>query len=53
MPLTCVEKEYEKVIRPELKKAIREGEPDRAASFAKELAKLQRKKLCQKKGARP
>ena len=45
MILTIVEKEYLKLLKPELADAIRSGEPERAASFAKELARLQRKKL--------
>jgi hypothetical protein len=43
--LTVVEKEYLKVLMPELREAIRSGEPDRAASFAREAARLQRKKI--------
>jgi len=43
--LTVVEKEYLKVLMPELRKAISGGEPDRAASFAREAARLQRKKI--------
>lgn len=43
--LTIVEIEYRKLLRTELKQAINAGEPDRAAAFAKELAKLRRKEL--------
>lgn len=49
MALNIVEKEYLKLLKPQLADAIRSGEPDRAASFAKELARLQRKKLHQRK----
>lgn len=52
MGLNVVEKEYLKLLKPHLAEAIRSGEPDRAASFAKELAKLQRKKNRQRKGAK-
>jgi len=45
MGLTVVEQEYLRLLRPELRQAIKEGDPVRAASFAKELARLQRKKL--------
>lgn len=44
MSLNVVEREYIKLLRPELTAAIRDGEPDRAASFARELAKLVRKR---------
>jgi hypothetical protein len=43
MPLTIVDREYLKLLKPELAAAIRNGDPDRAASFARELAKLRRK----------
>lgn len=43
MALNLVEIEYVKLLEPELKEAISNGEPDRAASFAKELARLRRK----------
>jgi len=43
--LTIVEIEYRKLLRTELKQAINAGEPDRAAAFSKELAKLRRKEL--------
>lgn len=43
MGLTIVEVEYVKLLEPELKRAIDNGEPDRAATFAKELARLRRK----------
>ena len=46
--LTIVEKEYLKLLKPELRRAIREGDLQRAASFAKEIARLQRKKLQEK-----
>ena len=52
MGLNVVEKEYLKLLKPQLADAIRSGEPDRAASFAKELARLQRKKHHQKKGVK-
>jgi hypothetical protein len=45
MSLTIVEKEYLRLLKPQLADAIRNGEPDRAASFARELARLKRKKL--------
>lgn len=40
MPLNIVEKKYLKLLRPQLEDAIRIGEPDRAATCAKALAKL-------------
>ena len=43
--LSIVEIQYLKLLKPELQQAIKEGEPQRAASFAKEIARLQRKKL--------
>jgi hypothetical protein len=43
MALNLVEVEYVKLLEPELKAAIESGEPNRAASFAKELARLRRK----------
>ncbi len=43
MSLSLVEREYLRLLKPELHKAIEAGEPDRAASFAKEIARLQRK----------
>jgi hypothetical protein len=43
--LTVVEREYLRMLRPELRLAIKEGDSGRAASFAKEIARLQRKKL--------
>jgi len=43
MGLSVVEIEYLKLLEPELKAAIENGEPGRAASFAKELARLRRK----------
>jgi hypothetical protein len=46
--LTVVEREYLKLLQPELRQAIKEGEPIRAASFAKEIARLQRKRLSTK-----
>ena len=52
MSLNVVEKEYLKLLRPELANAIRNGEPDRAASFARELAKLQGTKQQKKKETR-
>lgn len=42
MILKEVERTYVKALKPELKKAIVDGEPDRAASFAKTLAKIYR-----------
>lgn len=48
--LTVVEREYLKLLKPELRQAIKEGDPGRAASFAKEIARLQRKKLQTKGG---
>jgi hypothetical protein len=38
-----VETEYLRLLEPELRAAIENGEPDRAASFAKEIARLRRK----------
>jgi len=38
-----VETEYLRLLQPELEAAIENGEPDRAASFAKEIARLRRK----------
>lgn len=43
--LSVVEVEYVKLLKPELQQAIEQGEPKRAAAFAKEIARLQRKKL--------
>jgi len=43
--LSEVEIEYRKMLLPELDKAVRSGEPERAAAFAKALAKLRRKEL--------
>lgn len=43
MSLSIVEIEYLKLLEPELRQAIEDGEPNRAASFAKELARLRRK----------
>lgn len=43
--LTVVEREYLKALRLELRKAIQDGEPDRAATFAREVAKLRRKQI--------
>ncbi len=43
MTLKDVEKTYVKALKPELRKAIVSGEPERAASFAKALAKVYRK----------
>ena len=43
--LSVVEVEYVKLLKPELQQAIEQGEPERAAAFAKEIARLQRKKL--------
>ena len=43
--LSCVEVEYRKLLKKELTKAIDNGEPDRAAAFSRELAKLRRKEL--------
>jgi len=43
MALGEIEKAYAKALKPELKKAIVSGEPERAASFAKALAKVYRK----------
>lgn len=48
--LSVVEREYLKLLKPELQQAIEQGEPERAASFAKEIARLQRKKLQQEEG---
>jgi hypothetical protein len=44
-----ITQEYIKILKPELRKAIQAGEPDRAASFARELAKLHRKRQISKK----
>ena len=38
-----IDRAYLKALRPELQKAIKAGEPDRAASFAKAIARLIRK----------
>jgi len=43
MALTIVEREYLRLLEPELKAAIDNGEPDRAACFAKAIARLRRK----------
>lgn len=43
MSLSLVEREYLRLLKPELHKAIEAGEPERAASFAKEIARLRRK----------
>lgn len=43
MSLTMVETEYLRLLKPELEAAIENGEPERAASFAKEIARLRRK----------
>ncbi len=43
MALTILDREYLRLLKPELAAAIRDGEPERAASFAKALAKLRRK----------
>jgi len=48
--LTVVEREYLRLLKPELRQAIKEGDPGRAASFAKEVARLQRKKLQAREG---
>jgi hypothetical protein len=45
MGLTVVDREYLKLLRPELATAIRNGEPDRAASLARAIAKLRRKTI--------
>jgi len=46
--LNIVEREYLKALRPELRRAIESGEPERAATFAKAIARLQRKRLAGK-----
>lgn len=43
--LSVVEREYLKALKPELRAAIRDGLPERAATFAKAIARLERKKL--------
>jgi hypothetical protein len=43
--LTCVEIEYMRLLKDELNIALRKGEPERAAAFSKELAKLRRKEI--------
>jgi hypothetical protein len=43
--LTCVEIEYMRLLKDELNVALRKGEPERAAAFSKELAKLRRKEI--------
>ncbi len=43
-----VEVEYQRMLQPELKKAVSNGEPERAAAFAKALAKLRRKELSER-----
>lgn len=48
--LSVVEVEYRKLLRPELKNAINIGDPERAAAFAKALAKLHRKEIAAKGG---
>jgi len=50
MALNIVEREFLKVLKPQLADAIKSGEPDRAASFAREIAKLQRKKQQRRRG---
>ncbi len=40
-----VEVEYRRMLQTELKKAVSNGEPERAAAFAKALAMLRRKEL--------
>ena len=47
--LSIVEREYLRLLRPELRRAIKEGEPERAASFAKEIARLERKRHSRKR----
>ena len=47
--LNIVEREYLKALRPELRRAIESGEPERAATFAKAIARLQRKRLAGKR----
>ena len=44
MRLNPVEIELLKILRPKLAEAIRHGEPERAAKYAKDLAKLVRKR---------
>jgi len=46
--LSVVDVEYRRALQPELKNAIHNGEPERAAAFAKALAKLRRKELAVK-----
>jgi hypothetical protein len=48
--LTIVETEYKKLLRPKLRNAINSGDPERAAAFAKELAKLRRKEIAHQGG---
>lgn len=43
--ISAEELEYLKLLKPELQQAIEQGELVRAASFAKELARLRRKEL--------
>jgi len=51
--LSLVEIEYKKLLKPELKVALAEGDADRAAAFAKALARLRRKELAlQDRGTR-
>jgi len=45
MALSVVEREYLKLLKPELAQAIQSGDPNRAATFARELAKLRRKSM--------
>ena len=45
MVLNCVEQEYVRLLKPQLAEAIMCGKLERAASFAKELAKIHRKSL--------
>jgi hypothetical protein len=41
--LTIVERAYLRSLKPELKKALADGAPERAATFAKVVARLIRK----------
>lgn len=43
MALSIVEREYIRVLKPQLRDALREGNPKRAALLARELAKLRRR----------
>jgi hypothetical protein len=49
--LNIVEREYLRALRPELRRAIQGGEPERAAAFARAIARLERKRKATQEGA--